>query len=87
MLKITKTAEQDGGLTVKLEGKLLEAWVGEVFDACAEAEGRADPCRLDLSGVTFADAAGAAVLRILIRRGLFVVACSGFLAELLGMEK
>ena len=41
---------------------------------------------LDLLGVSFVDAEGARCLAGLIRDGARVVACSGFVAELLRLE-
>jgi RNA polymerase sigma-70 factor (ECF subfamily) len=83
MLRITTIAGQDASETLILEGKLVEPWVSALLDACAALATRSNPGRLDLSGVTFADRAGAAALRILTRRGMAIVACSGFVAELL----
>lgn len=86
MLRITRIDGEDSAQTVKLEGKLLEPWVGEVLTVCAPREGRSGRTRLDLSGLTFVDAAGAELLRALIRQGSAVAACSGFVAELLHLE-
>jgi hypothetical protein len=85
MLKITKIGSRDSTQTIKLDGKLLEPWVAEVLNVCAQES--AQPGRnLDLSGLTFVDQAGAELLRDLIRRGITISACSGFVAELLHLE-
>lgn len=84
MLRITQTESPGTTQTLKLEGKLLEPWVEEVRWACAAADGRLN---LDLSGLTFVDQAGARLLRDLLDQGLTVCGCSGFVSELLHLEK
>ena len=79
MLKITRVSGgAEAGLRV--EGRLIGPWVGELATACA---GPVAGLRLDLSGLTFADDDGAALLRGLIERGAKVGACSGYVAALL----
>jgi ABC-type transporter Mla MlaB component len=83
MLRITRT--DDAGRTLlKLEGKLLAAWTTELL---AQAPRSATRLGLDLSGVTFVDDAGRALLLDLISRGATVSGCSGYLSELLHVEK
>lgn len=83
MLRITRVSD-DHGLTLRLEGKLLSAWVDELRQACA---GRGATCpqplTLDLAQLTFADAEGARLLADLLEDGATFVACSSFVAELL----
>jgi ABC-type transporter Mla MlaB component len=86
MLKITQIDGEDSKQTFKLEGKLLGPWVAEVLDVCTSGDGRSSRRSLDLSGLTFVDQAGAKLLKDLIRRGITVSACSGFVAELLHLE-
>ena len=86
MLRITRIDGQDATQTFKLEGKLLEPWVAEVLNVCASSDGGAGGTRLDLSGLTFVDPAGAKLLKDLIRGGIAVSACSAFVAELLRLE-
>jgi len=85
MLKITQINGQDSTQTFKLEGKLLEPWL-EVLNVCTSCEAPSGRTCLDLSGLTFVDQAGAKLLKDLIRRGIAVSACSGFVAELLHLE-
>ena len=61
----------------------MEPWVGEGLRALAESNGHSNRIRLDLSAVTFVDAAGTQLLRDLIRRGIGIAACSAYAAELL----
>jgi ABC-type transporter Mla MlaB component len=83
MLRITRIIGNDSVDTLKLEGKLQGPWVLAARDACALSRAQASCTRLDLSGLTFADAEGAALLFELIRSGAKVVACSSYIAELL----
>jgi anti-anti-sigma regulatory factor len=90
MLRITRQANDGGGVTLlKLEGTLRDAWLAELTlevtqarDANANAS-----LALDLAGVTFVDAGGVAVLRELLAQRAQIVACSGFVAASLGLEK
>src|SRR4051794_33455788 len=82
MLRITRT--DDAGRTLlKLEGKLLAAWSAELLGQVPRAEGALFELRLDLTGITFVDDAGRALLHDLISRGASVSGCSGYLSELL----
>ena len=86
MLRITPT-DDDGELTLRLEGRLVEPWVGELLGACREAAGAGRRLVLDFSGVTFVDAAGTACLRDLREQGAALRGCSGFIAELLRCDR
>ena len=81
MLRITRSTV-DGTTLLKLEGKLLAAWAPELL----EQSSAATIVDLDLSQVSYVDRAGLAALGDLLSRGARVVACSGFVAQLLGME-
>jgi len=83
MLRITRLTGADSAQTIKLEGKLLGPWVEEVREACAPAMARSGRTRLDLAAVTFVDTAGVGLLRELIRQGVEIAACSGYVAALL----
>jgi anti-anti-sigma regulatory factor len=73
-------------LTIKLEGEILEPWVGAVRDACAQRGRRSGRLCLDLAALTFVDAAGAGLLRDLVGEGIEIAACSSFVGELLHLE-
>jgi hypothetical protein len=84
MLRITQSTGS-GVDVVKLEGKLLQPWVGEVrslFVPNPAGSRRA----LDLSGLTFVDGPGTDLLRDLLREGVPVARCSAFVAALLGLS-
>ena len=83
MLKITETARNDSSRTFKIEGKLLGPWVDELRNVCLQPLDRLEQVGLDLAAVTFVNAAGAELLRELIRQGIIITQCSAFVAELL----
>jgi len=85
MLKITRIPGTDP-VVLKLEGQLLEPWLGEVLAVCAGARSGAEQPRLDLSQVNYVDLPGARLLRELRRRGIEIVARSMFVKELLNTE-
>jgi hypothetical protein len=85
VLRITQVSQEGGRLTIKLEGEILAPWVGTVREACSTG-GRPELLRLDLAAVTYADAAGTQLLRDLMREGIEIAACSGFLTELLHLD-
>jgi anti-anti-sigma regulatory factor len=84
MLRITKEPIDESTILLKLEGKLLEPWIEEIERSI---NGSANTVKLDLSALTFADAAGIHVLADLVRHGAKLTACSGYVAALLQMEK
>jgi anti-anti-sigma regulatory factor len=83
MLRLTRTSDRNRTQTIKLEGRLSGPWVEEVRNACAAGAQSAGGIGLDLSALTFVDAAGRELLHGLIARGVEVVALSGYVAELL----
>jgi ABC-type transporter Mla MlaB component len=87
MLMITRIEESDSTRTLKLEGKLKGPWVKELQTAYAKAQSPPTRVRLDLAAVSFVDTAGIDCLQKLIREGVSIVACTGFVASLLGVER
>ena len=83
MVRLTRIAGTHCPWIIKLEGKLLGPWVDEVRKACIAGTDPSTRISLDLSALAFVDAAGERLLRDLIGRGSEVVACSGYVAELL----
>ena len=86
MLRITR--HPDGATTLlRLEGVLRDGWLDEVTAQVRLAqESASSRLKLDLTDVTFVDAAGTALLRDLMRKHAVIVACSGFVAASLGLE-
>ena len=81
MLKISQAGKANQSVTLKLEGRVVGPWVGELRQVCEThlSEGRA--LKLDLTDVTFADADGVAVLTDFKTRGVTLKNCSPFLDE------
>ena len=86
MLRITRHPD-DGATLLRLEGVLREGWLDEVTTQVTLARGTASShLKLDLTDVTFVDAAGTELLRDLIAKRVQIVGCSGFVAASLGLE-
>ncbi len=83
MLKITTTHHDGFERVLKLEGKLLADWVGELQDACRLTGADSSRLQLDLGGLSFADARGIIALRELVRQGVSIINASPFVGELL----
>jgi hypothetical protein len=69
MVRITCTVAADGVRTLKVEGRLVDAAIGELARTASGFADRGERLRIELSGVTFADQGGAELLRQLVRSG------------------
>jgi anti-anti-sigma regulatory factor len=83
MLRITTTATGSTTL-LKLEGKLFEPWIDELQRSIQVSP---DRLALDLSSLSYADAAGVHALADLIRNGATLQGTSGFISALLHVEQ
>jgi len=81
MLKISQAGKANHSVTLKLEGRVVGPWVGELRHVCETllTEGRS--LKLDLAEVTFADTDGVTVLSSFKSRGVRFRNCSPFLEE------
>jgi ABC-type transporter Mla MlaB component len=81
MLKISQALKTNHSVTLKLEGRVVGPWVGELRQVCETflTEGRR--LKLDLADVIFADANGVAVLTRFKSRGVTLANCSPFVEE------
>lgn len=86
MLRITTILDRDPVPLLLLAGKLVGPWLDELSRAVAAATGAAGPPELDLASLYFVDGPGERLLRGLLQRGCRLVACSGYVAELLQGE-
>lgn len=78
MLRI-HTEPNPVGVTLRLEGKLIQPWVDELARAWTDlvgAQATPKPVRIDLRGVSFMDAHGQSMLGFLRHQGCELV-CSG----------
>ena len=82
MLRIT-TSENDNLVELRIEGELTQSTTHEVERLCRGYLGEGRKLALQLAGATFADRAGAELLRDLKKRGVMLTECSGFFSELL----
>jgi hypothetical protein len=87
VLKITELARNDSARSFTLEGKLLGPWVDELRNVCVPPLDRLEQVGLNLAAVTYVNAAGAELLRELIRQGITITQCSAFVAALLHAEE
>lgn len=85
MLRITPERQGEGVERFKLEGRLAGPYVIELGRVVRPSLGQPGGLALDLSGLTFVDAAGARLLRYLVARNVEVHGCSSFVAQLLGL--
>jgi RNA polymerase sigma-70 factor (ECF subfamily) len=82
MLRITTTHYDRARAHLRVEGRVTGETMGELRSVC---EGRLQtrrPLVIDLTGVAYADPAGAKLLRSLELRGASLVGANGFLSEL-----
>lgn len=85
MLRIHRLQQRDT-IRFRLEGKLLGPWVDELAATLDRETGPLAAVELDLSEVTFVDAAGTGLLRSLVSAGVRLGERSDFVATLLEVE-
>ena len=81
MLKIEVAEGQRERVTVRLEGRLVGAWVDEVRRACEPFLGNGADLTVDFSRVSFVDRDGVALCRQLRRGRAALQNCSPFVKE------
>ena len=86
MLRITRISD-NGSIVLRLEGKLLTAWAGELLAQLPQDTARLSHTRLDLSRVSYVDDAGVFLLRRMIASGVVIEAASSFVAAILQTGK
>lgn len=83
VLRISRVDRDGAGLCLKVEGRLSGDWVALLEGELAQASRTERALSLDLEAVDFASPQATEMLRAATARGVRVVACSPFLAELL----
>lgn len=81
MLKISQAGKANHFVTLKLEGRVVGPWVGELQQACELILSEDRKLKLDLAEVSFADADGVVTLNSLKSRGVAFTNCSPFVQE------
>jgi len=85
MLRITKLAEDDKKMRLKVEGRLVGDWVPELDRVCTDYISTNKKVSLDLSDMSFIDGKGVDVLRKLSGNGLQIIGASLWVQSLLGV--
>ncbi len=81
MLKISKDRKEGQSITLRLEGRVVGPWVGELRQVCDHLLVDDTTLSLDLTDVSFADEPGLATLASLRRRGVKLLHPSPFVSE------
>jgi anti-anti-sigma regulatory factor len=79
MLRIDRT-EEGGKALLRLEGRVIGAWVEEVRRSCRDVLARGADLTLDLSAVSFVDADGIVLFRELASRRVALANTTPFVA-------
>jgi anti-anti-sigma regulatory factor len=84
MLRITEISEDDKTVKLRLDGRIVEAWVSDLEEICIHyRDEKRKTVVLDLSGVTFIDSRGVTMLEKMKDGRLKIVNCSLFIEALL----
>lgn len=81
MLKLSQSEAANRTVTLKLEGRVVGPWVGELHRVCESILSEDRKLELELTEVSFVDAAGVVTLTSLRSRGVTVTNCSPFVEE------
>ena len=87
MLKITQAGKATHSVTLKLEGRVVGPWVGELRQVCEPLLNDSSKLALDLTEVTFADESGVTFLTSLRARGVKLLSAMPFVEEQLKSAK
>lgn len=84
MFRIEKIGEDDGTVTLNLEGRITAQGVAVLEDACSRVLRGPKRLILNFAGVTFIDREGVAALREMRGERVRCVNCCPFIEDLLG---
>ena len=87
MFKLTTEKKAKGGVVLKLEGRLADAWVDELAHAARTAVTSDARLTFDLDGLTFVDARRVALLRKAAEDGARLTGGSAFITALMQRER
>jgi ABC-type transporter Mla MlaB component len=83
MLRITKIDGNGQAVTLKLEGRIVSDWVGELERQCRAELTQGRHVHLDLTHVTLVDERGHTLLKHLVGDQLDIVQCPALIRSLL----
>jgi anti-anti-sigma regulatory factor len=83
MLRITALSSSSQAVTLRLEGQIVDRWVGELKRSCEEVRANGGGLVLDLIDVSFIDTNGLALLSELTHGKASLANASPFITELL----
>jgi ABC-type transporter Mla MlaB component len=86
MLKISQVGAARHSVTLRLEGRVIGPWVGELRQVCEPLLGDSRTVELDLAGVSYVDADGVAALASFKARGAELKNCSPFVGQRMKTE-
>jgi anti-anti-sigma regulatory factor len=81
MLKISQAVTAGHLVTLKLEGRVVGPWVGELKQLCELLLSEGNGLKLDLADVSYVDADGVTTLTGFKQRGVALNNCSPFVDQ------
>ena len=81
MLRISESGGSNGHMLLKLEGRIVGPWVGELAGASHRVLDAGRTLKLDLAGVSYVDREGVKLLLTLEDRSVTLEGMSPFVAE------
>jgi len=81
MLRISEIGGSNGNMVLKLEGRIVGPWVGELAGASGRVLDAARTLKLDLAGVSYVDREGLKLLLTLEDRSVTLEGMSPFVTE------
>ena len=81
MLRIDVIESSSHAVGLRLEGRVIGPWVGELRQSCERALAQGARLTLDLADVSFIDGDGIALFRSLKDRRVALRSCAPFVAE------
>ncbi len=83
MIKVTRVLSNESAVTLRVEGSVRGPDLEELRRECRDATADGTPLVVDLSGVSFMDAAGAEWMRQMRAQGARLTGCRGLVDQLL----
>ena len=86
ILRLTRIPNNDPGVTLRAEGRVVGEWSMLLERECAAAAGEFGVVHLDLAAVAYVDTKGVAALKRLMRSHVTISSCPPLVQELLGED-